>query len=73
MKALYEYRFAIVHGENQSKLDKKRYISKNGETTLIVDVAELYLKESIKVLIHKPEFLIAKKIDEKLILGHLEE
>ncbi|MCR8996264.1 hypothetical protein [Brevibacillus laterosporus] len=74
MKSIYDYRSAIVHGENQSKLDKKRYLSNlNEEAKLVVEVAESYLKECIKVLIHKPKFLKAKNIDEELILGNSEE
>lgn len=71
MKAIYDYRSAIVHGENQSKLDKKRYLTNlNEETKLVVEVAESYLKGCIKVLINTPKFLKAKNIDEELILGN---
>ncbi len=69
MKAIYAYRSAIVHGQNQNKLAKKRYIKNaEGNKKLVLEVAENYLKECIKVLIHKPEFLDATVIDNKLIL-----
>ncbi|MEH7038591.1 hypothetical protein [Bacillus pseudomycoides] len=69
MKAIYAYRSAIVHGQNQSKLERKRYIKNvEGNKKLVLEVAESYLKECIKVLIHKPEFLDATVIDKKLIL-----
>lgn len=69
MKAIYSYRSAVVHGQNQHKLARKRYIENvKGNKKLVLEVAENYLKECIKILIHKPEFLNAKVIDEKLIL-----
>lgn len=70
MKAIYSYRSAIVHGQNQKTLAKRRYIKNTeGNKKLVLEVAENYLKECIKVLIHKPEFLEATAIDTKLILG----
>lgn len=70
MKAIYSYRSAIVHGQNQKNLAKRRYIKNTeGNKKLVLEVAENYLKECIKVLIHKPEFLDAIAIDKKLILG----
>ncbi|MHC0551361.1 hypothetical protein [Salinicoccus sp. CNSTN-B1] len=69
MKAIYAYRSAVVHGSNQKKLDKKKHIQDSkGEKWLVIDLAEKYLKECIKVLLKQPEFLEAKNIDEKLIL-----
>ncbi|PFA02699.1 HEPN domain-containing protein [Bacillus cereus] len=69
MKAIYTYRSAIVHGQNQKNLERKRYIENvEGDKKLVLEVAEIYLKECIKVLIHKPEFLDATVIDKKLIL-----
>ncbi|PFX51355.1 hypothetical protein COL31_16170 [Bacillus pseudomycoides] len=69
MKAIYAYRSAIVHGQNQKNLERRRYIENvEGDKKLVLEVAEIYLKECIKVLIHKPEFLDATVIDKKLIL-----
>lgn len=67
MKAIYSYRSAIVHG--QSNLEKKRYITdEEGNRKLLLDVASNYLKECIKILLHRPEYLSATNIDKELIL-----
>ncbi len=69
MKAIYTYRSAVVHGNKQIDLEKKRYrTDSKGRRWLVVELAEKYLKETINVLLKNPEFLKAKNIDEKLIL-----
>lgn len=69
MKYIYSYRSLIVHGD--SKWEKKRIISiDNQDSILTADLAVMYLKECIIIILNNKEYLNASMIDEKIILSN---
>ncbi|SET85518.1 hypothetical protein SAMN05216389_1422 [Oceanobacillus limi] len=67
IKAIYSFRSAIVHGS--TKISSKREIKVNDEVKIpALELAIEYVRNSILVLVQNPEYLVASKIDENLIL-----
>ncbi|GGA64901.1 HEPN domain-containing protein [Salinicoccus roseus] len=68
MKFIYSFRSLIVHGD--PKWEKKRKIDlKNSDSILTADLATMYLKECIIIILQNKEYLKANMIDEKMILS----
>lgn len=68
MKFIYSFRSLIVHGD--PKWEKKRKIDlKNSDSILTADLAVMYLKECIIIILQNKEYLNANMIDEKMILS----
>jgi hypothetical protein len=67
MKAVYNYRSAVVHGD-ASQLPKRRALQRGGQSVSTTQVAMEYLRLAIRVVAEWPEYLNVKAIDEGVLL-----
>jgi hypothetical protein len=71
IKKIYSYRSAVVHGGNPAKSRTIR--SSDGSERPTVDVAKVFLRLVLWMLIEHPELEDAAAIDRELVLGALDD
>ncbi|MFN0168669.1 MAG: hypothetical protein ACKV22_19775 [Bryobacteraceae bacterium] len=67
MKAVYNFRSAVVHGD-VSHLSKRRTLQREAHSVSTAQVAMEYLRLAIRVVAEHPEYLNVKSIDEGVLL-----
>jgi hypothetical protein len=69
VKKIYAFRSAVVHGAPQKTTQKSREIKLPDDTSIpAVELAKLYLREILKIMINEPKHLEAK-INDLMLLG----
>jgi len=70
VKKIYDYRSAVVHGSHKANL--KREIKTDDQKTVpVVMLANDYLRQILKIMILKPQYLFPKEIDKIMLTNQL--